>query len=95
MVPGAPPAPALSVRTEDGRRFRLARTFHIGREQDCEVRIDDGRVSRKHAVVSFEEGHWLLRDRQSGNGIYVNGQRVESVAIDASVTVRLGPDGPS
>ena len=94
MVPGAPPAPALSVRTEDGRRFRLARTFHIGREQDCEVRIDDGRVSRKHAVVSFEDGHWLLRDRQSGNGIYVDGQRVETVAIDTSVNVRLGPDGP-
>ena len=93
-MPGALPVPALSVRTEDGRRFRLARTFHIGREHDCEVRIDDGRVSRKHAVVSFEDGRWLLRDRQSGNGIYVDGRRVETVAIDAPIDVRLGPDGP-
>jgi peptidoglycan lytic transglycosylase D len=93
-VPGALPVPALSVRTEDGRRFRLARTFHIGREHDCEVRIEDGRVSRKHAVVSFEDGHWVLRDRQSGNGIFVDGQRVESVPIDGTVTIRLGADGP-
>jgi peptidoglycan lytic transglycosylase D len=93
-VPGVLPVPALSVRTEDGRRFRLARTFHIGREHDCEVRIDDGRVSRKHAVVSFEDGRWLLRDRQSGNGIFVDGRRVETVAIDAPIDVRLGPDGP-
>jgi membrane-bound lytic murein transglycosylase D len=94
VIPGAPPAPALSVRTEDGRRFRLARTFHIGREQSCEVRIEDGRVSRTHAVVSFEDGRWVLRDRQSGNGIWVDGRRVESVAIDASMSVALGPDGP-
>ena len=58
------------------------------------MRIDDGRVSRKHAVVSFEDGHWLLRDRQSGNGVFVDGQRVETVAIDTSVTIRLGADGP-
>jgi membrane-bound lytic murein transglycosylase D len=94
VVPGAPPAPALGVRTEDGRRFRLARTFHIGREHDCEVRIDDGRVSRKHALVSFEDGRWVLRDQQSGNGVFVDGRRVETVPIDSSVNIRLGPDGP-
>jgi peptidoglycan lytic transglycosylase D len=93
-VPGALPVPALSVRTEDGRRFRLARTFHVGREHDCEVRIDDGRVSRKHAVVAFEDGRWVLRDRQSGNGIFVDGRRVDTVPIESTVNIRLGPDGP-
>jgi hypothetical protein len=94
QIPGAPAVPVLSVRTEDGRTSRWSRPFHIGREHDCEVRIDDGRVSRKHVVVSFEDGLWLLRDRQSGNGVFVDGRRVETVAIDKSVSIRLGADGP-
>ena len=80
----------LSVRTEDGRTSRWSRPFHIGREQDCEVRIEDGRVSRKHVAVSFEDGRWLFRDRQSGNGVFVDGRRIETAAIDRSVSIRLG-----
>ena len=94
-IPGSAVVPVLSVRTEDGRTFRLSRSFHIGRERDCEVRIDDGRVSRKHAVVSFENGHWQLRDRQSGNGVFANGRRIQTATIDRHLTIRLSADGPS
>ena len=94
QIPGSPSTPALSLRTEDGRTFRFSRPFHIGRERDCDVRIEDGHVSRKHVMVSFEDGQWRLRDRQSGNGVFVNGRRVETASIDTSLTIRLGADGP-
>jgi pSer/pThr/pTyr-binding forkhead associated (FHA) protein len=87
--------PRLSVRTSDGRLFRLVRPFVIGREVDCDVRLEDGRVSRKHVEVSIEDGRWIVRDRQSGNGVFVNGKRVDAVAIDHTLTITLGPDGPS
>ena len=93
-IPGPPAVPRLSVRTEDGRAFRFVRAFHIGREHDCDVRIEDAHVSRKHVMVSFEDGQWRLHDRQSGNGVFVNGRRVETAAIDKSLTIRLGADGP-
>jgi pSer/pThr/pTyr-binding forkhead associated (FHA) protein len=93
-LPGSPAVPALNVRTEDGRACRFSRPFHIGREHDCEVRIEDAHVSRKHVMVSFENGRWQLRDEQSGNGVFVNGRRVETASIDRSLTVRLGADGP-
>jgi membrane-bound lytic murein transglycosylase D len=86
--------PMLSVRTEDGRAFRFSRPFHIGREHDCDVRIADAQVSRKHVMVSFENGRWQLRDRQSGNGVFIDGRRVDSAAIDTNLTIRLGADGP-
>jgi pSer/pThr/pTyr-binding forkhead associated (FHA) protein len=86
--------PMLSVRTEDGRTFRFSRPFHIGREHDCDVRIEDAHVSRKHVIVSFGNGHWRLRDQQSGNGVFIDGQRVDTASIDTSVTIRLGADGP-
>jgi membrane-bound lytic murein transglycosylase D len=84
----------LIVRTEDGRTTRFSHPFQIGRDQDCEVQIQDGRVSRRHARVSFDNGQWQIYDQQSGNGLFVNGRRVQSAPIDDSLSIRLGPDGP-
>ena len=94
QIPRPLAIPILSVRTEDGRAFRFSRPFHIGREHDCAVRIEDAHVSRKHVMVSFEDGHWQLRDQHSGNGVFVNGRRVETASIDQTLTIRLGTDGP-
>ena len=86
--------PPLKVRTEDGRSFRFTRPFSIGREQQCEVRIDDPLVSRKHVIVSFGNGRWRLRDQRSGNGVFVDGVRVETASIESALTVQLGVQGP-
>jgi membrane-bound lytic murein transglycosylase D len=84
----------LSVRTADGRAFRFSRPFHVGREHDCDVRLADAQVSRNHLLVAFEHGRWRLHDQQSGNGVFVNGRRVETASIDTRVTIRLGAGGP-
>jgi peptidoglycan lytic transglycosylase D len=86
--------PPLSVRTEDGRAFRFTRPFTIGRERDCEVQIENGQVSRKHVMVSFGNGRWRLRDQRSGNGVFVDGQRVDSASVDSTLTIQLGAGGP-
>jgi len=93
-TPSAPAVPVLSVRTEDGREFRFSRSFHIGRDHDCSVRIEDARVSRRHLIVAFENGRWQLRDQQSGNGVFADGRRLQTAEIDTGLTVRLGADGP-
>jgi pSer/pThr/pTyr-binding forkhead associated (FHA) protein len=93
-LPRSLAVPVLSVRMENGRTFRFSRSFHIGREHDCAVRIEDAHVSRKHVMVSFEDGHWQIRDQNSGNGVFVNGRRVETAAVDKTLTIRLGADGP-
>ena len=87
--------PVLIVRTEDGRTFRFSRPFQIGRERECDVHIDDPSVSRRHVLVSFASGQWWVRDQQSGNGVFVEGDHVGSASIESSLTIRLGPNGPS
>ena len=62
--------------------LRFSRAFHVGRDVDCEVRVDDAGVSRRHVLVAFEDGHWRLSDQGSSNGVFVDGQRVETVSID-------------
>src|SRR5260370_11349882 len=51
-------------------------------------------VSRSQEEVVFEGGEWRLRDLKSANGIYVNGQLVQSLSITDNATVRLGNVGP-
>jgi membrane-bound lytic murein transglycosylase D len=86
--------PVLHLRTPDGRVFRFEQPFHIGRDHDCEVRIQDVQVSRRHVLVSFDEGSWRVRDLKSANGVFVDGKRVETVAIEDGLAITLGADGP-
>ena len=94
QAPNPSTIPVLSVRTEDGRTFAFSHPFQIGRDHDCEVRIEDAQVSRHHATVAFEDGRWLLRDALSANGVFVDGRRVETVSIETDQTIRLGAAGP-
>ena len=59
-----------------GRRYDLiGDAFVIGREQKCDLLIDDATVSRKHALLQRIEEKWLITDT-SKNGTHVNSQRV-------------------
>ena len=94
-TPRSPSVPELQVHTPDGRVLRFSAAFHIGRDHDCDVRVNDVHVSRKHIAASFEKGIWRLKDLNSANGMFVDGGRVETVSIDDSVSIRLGAAGPS
>lgn len=90
-----PPAvPVLHVHLPDGRVFRFSEAFQIGRDHDCDIRLNDLHVSRKHVAGAFENGAWRIRDLKSANGIFVDGRRVETVPVDESLSVTLGADGP-
>ncbi|TLD46529.1 MAG: putative cardiolipin synthase YwiE [Accumulibacter sp.] len=51
-------------------------TNTIGRAQENDLVIGDARVSRYHARISLDEGICLLIDLESGNGTFLNGERV-------------------
>lgn len=70
--------------------FANAASYRIGRQQDCEICLDDDLVSRKHAEIWFESGSWWIRDTGSTNGISVAGERVERIAITNNLQVQLG-----
>lgn len=89
------PADAVVVRLPDGRVARFSRSFHIGRDASCEVHLVDSQVSRRHAEVSRQRGEWIIRDLQSSNGLFVEGQRVEVAPLADAVNVRFGTEGPT
>jgi len=50
--------------------------FVVGREPDVTLMIDRGTISRFHAEIRFANGVYLLKDLESTNGTFVNGQRL-------------------
>jgi hypothetical protein len=78
-------------------------SFSIGRTQDCDLRISDLSVSRRHAQLDRSEDGWLLSDLGSHNGTRVNGWLVREpvpvrsgdvVQFGSAVFVIRGPEGP-
>jgi hypothetical protein len=62
----------------------------IGRSRECDVRVDDPNVSRKHAELRRDEGEWSVWDLGSTNGIKVNGRKVESARLAPGDEITLG-----
>lgn len=52
----------------------------IGRASACELRLDDPTVSRKHCLIDAGGEAVWVRDLDSLNGTFVNGQRIGTEA---------------
>jgi predicted component of type VI protein secretion system len=53
----------------------------VGRNDDCDVRLDHKSVSKLHCILVKTDGLVLVRDLGSTNGTRVNGQRVRRAAL--------------
>ncbi|MGB8350678.1 MAG: DUF3662 and FHA domain-containing protein [Gaiella sp.] len=64
--------------TVDGRTIPVTTgKFVVGRSRECDVRVDDGNVSRRHfELVQDGPTTWVVADLGSTNGTEVNGKRV-------------------
>lgn len=65
----------------------------LGRLPDCDVRVNSNMVSRRHAELCVDGDHITIRDLGSGNGTFVNGNRLgeETVSLGGGDRVKLGP----
>lgn len=76
-----------------GSRYLVTREgATIGRSHESEIFLDDVTVSRTHAGIAFDEEQvrFVLADRSSLNGTYVNGSVVEKVNLSHGDEVQIG-----
>jgi LmeA-like phospholipid-binding/FHA domain len=66
------------------------RSWTVGRAPECDIVVDDNRVSRRHLVVESSGPAWVIRD-VSSNGSWAGGQRIgpSGLAIPDAGEVRL------
>jgi pSer/pThr/pTyr-binding forkhead associated (FHA) protein len=64
----------------------------IGRGDDCHLRTQVDAVSRRHCVILTTENEVIVRDLNSRNGTFVNGEKVEGEAVLlAGDVLKIGP----
>jgi hypothetical protein len=64
--------------------------FTIGREAENNLCIPDSTISRKHAVIKYINGEYIIQDLNSSNGILVNGQKEKEIIIMHGDVIQLG-----
>src|SRR5262245_25455047 len=81
VLPGAATAAAWLERDVPGKepeKIVLENLpFTLGRNESCDYQILSSRVSREHAEIVKEGGHYRVRDLKSTNGTFVNGKRID------------------
>jgi hypothetical protein len=82
----------IAAGPEAGTRIELNEsTTTVGRHESSDLLLDDVSVSRHHAVFTRTgSGRVTLRDLNSLNGSYVNGNRVEETTLHSADEVQIG-----
>ncbi|MFT5123166.1 MAG: pSer/pThr/pTyr-binding forkhead associated (FHA) protein [Verrucomicrobiales bacterium] len=67
-----------------------SKMFTIGRDETCDLQLDDESVSREHAMITESGERYSIKDRGARNGTLVNGYRIyekQLLADGDSVTI--------
>jgi len=79
-----PSRPALVFLLPEGRRTV------VGRDPECEVALDDDRVSRRHARFDPSSSGWSITDLGSKNGLLVDGMPQATATLSERSWISLG-----
>ena len=70
------------------------RTYVVGRQQDCDLRLDDSTVSRRHAEVILTHDRYYLTDCNSAGGTYIHEgagwRQIRQEFVSAGARLRFG-----
>ena len=85
----------LEVTDTLGRRVVLVEkpVFTIGRRTESDLRVVSSDVSRDHAEIARAGDGYIVRDRSSRYGTFVNGDGVTEKALTHGDRIRLGRSG--
>ena len=85
------PAVRVLFGDDEMMKVNLVRDMYvIGRQEGCEIHIDNLGVSRNHARLMREDDGYRVEDLGSSNGTYVNGQQVQRQALADGDVITLG-----
>jgi pSer/pThr/pTyr-binding forkhead associated (FHA) protein len=79
--------------THAGKEVKLpAPKCLIGRNDDCHLKPQSEAVSRRHCVILTTDSEVMIRDLNSRNGTYVNGEKItgDTVLLNGDL-VKVGP----
>lgn len=84
--------PTLKYTDLDGEHFFTisADSTSIGRAPDQDLVLKEAYVSRRHALITRQNGYFELIDQKSSHGTFLNGQRVEQARLKTGDALQFG-----
>ena len=77
-----------SIVSEKGKKYQLEGGEIVGRGKDCDIFIDDKKISRNHAEMNIKDGRLQLKDLGSSNGTFQNGSKItEQISLSNGDTI--------
>lgn len=67
-----------------------AKSYVVGRAPTCDIVIDHPTVSRRHCLISFQEGQWCIRDLNSTNGLTCLDNRQPKLYLEQRLVFQIG-----
>lgn len=62
----------------------------IGRAAGCSIQLDEGSISRLHALIRVSGGNWSVERRANFGAVQVNGQEVENAPLEGGEEITIG-----
>ena len=85
--------------TDSGAGIKLTinkKQIEFGRDEDCDVSLDDDLVSQRHAILEVvitpddNRIDYILQDKNSTNHTYVNGKSIDQCHLKNGDMIRIG-----
>jgi len=80
----------VSVGKDMGMMVLLQGSMSIGRSPESSILLDDDLVSWNHCSIINLNGNISLRDNNSRNGVFVDGERVEYCDLNVGSNIQIG-----
>jgi pSer/pThr/pTyr-binding forkhead associated (FHA) protein len=79
-----PPLPPIQLRAGE--------SVLVGRSRSCDLALRSPDASRRHAEIVLGASGWLVRDLDSTNGTFVNGERIRERPLRPGDRIEIGSD---
>ncbi|MFV0544041.1 MAG: FHA domain-containing protein [Marinicella pacifica] len=72
-----------------GKTYPLRGTTTIGRHSDCHICVNAEGVSRRHMQIDADATGLVIKDLDSSNGTFVNGEKIKTRELQVGDEIRI------
>ena len=90
VISGAIPIAVAAALLCNEQRYSLCEGENlVGRADDCRVIIAAPTISRRHAVITIQDGSCWISDHDSKNGTFVDGKRIGRLPVQVTRNTQI------